>query len=323
MGSGSRRPLNLAFLGCGFATRLHSKTLSRFGGEVRCFYGSRSRDKARAYNEKHRGCGFFDSYTAAIEAANIDVVFVATPPARHLDLALQAMRAGKDVIVEKPPVLRLADFGVIREVQSETGRRVLVAENYFYKPLAERLRRIIRENLIGDVLFLHVNALKDQPTDNWRADPDLSGGGALFEGGVHWVNFVANLGFEIEAVHGFRAGGESEPERSVLVTIEYAEGVVGTLHYSWEVPSLFKGLRLSKIYGRDGSISFESNGLFILVSGARHKVVMPGLSDIAGYTAMFRDFIQALRSGKEPRMTLDLAERDLEVVEAIYRSIAA
>lgn len=316
------KTFNLAFLGCGFATRLHSKTLSGFKDDVNCFYASRDKDKAKAYNSRYKGSGYFESYEAAINDPNIDVVLVATPPAQHLDLTFKAMQAGKHVIVEKPPFLRSADFDTILKVQAETGHRVFVAENYFYKPLALKLREIISAGLIGEVLFLHINALKKQSTNNWQDDESLSGGGALFEGGIHWINFLANLGLTVESVCGFRPGSQAGIEKSMLTAIKYAEGPVGAFYYSWEIPSLFKGLRLSKIFGREGSITFESNGVFIIVRGTKKRFIIPKLTDIAGYKGMFQDFFKSLRSGKEPQFGLDLAHQDLKLIESIYQSLA-
>jgi predicted dehydrogenase len=313
-------PIHLAFLGCGFATQLHSKTLANFKPDVRCYYASRNRKKAMALNGEYHGQGFFDSYEAAINSPHIEVVLVATPPASHLDLTLQALRAGKNVIVEKPPFLRSSDFGVIRQTQTETGRRVYIAENYFYKPLAFKLRELLNAEVIGELLFFHVNALKQQTTGNWRDDAALSGGGALFEGGIHWINFMANLGLTVKSVRGWSPGKRADIEKSMLVAFEYESGAVGTLSYSWEVPVLLKGVHLSQIYGRKGAITFESNGIFILVNGARKKIIFPGLGDIAGYKGMFRDFIRALRSNAEPKMSLDLAQKDLQLIEAIYQS---
>lgn len=317
----STAQFNLAFLGCGFATRLHSKTLSGFKRDFQRYYASRDGEKAAAYNRKYRGSDYFDSYDAAIADDKIEVVLIATPPTYHLDLTLEAMRAGKHVIVEKPAFLRTADFADIRQAQVETGRYVFVAENYFYKPLAFKLRELICAGLIGEVLFVHVNALKHQRIDDWRGDADLAGGGAMFEGGIHWINFIANLGLTVESIRGFRTGAREGLDRSMLVAIEYAEGAVGTLYYSWEIPSLFKGLRISRIFGSKGSITFESNGLFIIVNGVRQRVIIPKLTDVAGYKAMFRDFVRALRAGKEPQMNLDLAQKDLTLVETIYESI--
>lgn len=320
MARSTRQPLRLCFLGCGFVTKLHSKTLAGFKQDIHRYYASRDREKAMAYNRKYNGAGYFDSYEAAMHDPNIDVMMVATPPAMHLDLALQAMRAGKHVIVEKPPFLCSSDFDTIRTAQRDTSSRVFVAENYFYKPVARKLREVIGAGLIGEVLFVHVNALKEQKTGNWRDDAAVSGGGALFEGGIHWINFVANLGLTVKSVHGFRPGAHDGPEKSMLVAIEYSDGAVGALYYSWEIPSLFKGLRLSKIFGRKGSITFESNGLFVLVNGVRKRIIIPNLADIAGYKAMFRDFIRALRNKEEPQMNLDIAQNDLKLIETIYQS---
>lgn len=315
------KPLNLAFLGCGFATRLHSKTLNKFGNEVRRFYASRDATKAAEYNRKFSGSGTFASYEAAIQSNEIDVVLVATPPVQHLEQTLQALKFGKHVIVEKPPFLRASDFAVVRKAAKNAGKRVFVAENYFYKPLATKLRKLIQSGVIGEPLFVHVNALKEQRIRGWRGDVSLSGGGALFEGGIHWINFIANLGWEIKAVSGLRPGPKTEFEKSILVSIDYEKGPVGALYYSWETPSLFKGLRLSKIYGRAGSITFESNGVFIFVRGKEKQFMFPGFGDIAGYKGMFADFLKSIREGVEPKFNLDLAERDLKLIETIYASI--
>ena len=314
-------PIHLAFLGCGFATRLHSKTLKSLKADVRCFYASRDQQKAMVFNHEFNGSGHFASYDAAIHDARIDVVLVATPPVSHLELTLQALRAGKHVIVEKPPFLQAADFATIRQVQKETGRRVFVAENYFYKPLAFKLRELINNEIIGEILFVQINAIKLQKTGNWRDDTQLSGGGALFEGGIHWVNFIANLGMPVKSVRGFRPGKRVGVEKSMLVVVEYESGAVGSLSYSWEVPMLLQGVQLSRIYGRKGVITFESNGVFILVNGVRKKVIFPGLGDIAGYKGMFRDFLHVLQTGEEPAMNLAVAQKDLQLLETIYQTV--
>lgn len=319
-----RADLGICFLGCGAATRMHSRTLRKLDADVRRYFASRSPDRAESFSGDLDGAGFFGSYDAALAAGEVDVALVATPPSSHLELTRRALRAGKDVIVEKPAFLRVEDFDVVARLRAETGRRVMVAENYFYKPLAIRLRKLLAREAVGRPLFVSVNAVKRQEAGGWRDEPGLSGGGALFEGGIHWVNFVAHLGLEVRRVHGFRAGGAAEggggPERSMQVCLEFADGAVGVLLYSWEVPSPLKGLRISRIYGTEGAIAFESNGLFLSVWGRRKRLLFPGLRDISGYRAMFRDFLVSLRTGREPAMTLAMARRDVEIVQAAYRA---
>lgn len=313
--------IHIAILGCGAVARVHAKSLASLRDEARFSFASRDPQNAAEYRERFGGVASFGRYEDALDAPEVDAVLVTTPPASHLELTVAALRAGKDVIVEKPAFLRVADFGVVRRAAAESGRRVFVAENYHYKPVLRVVRESIARGDVGDLLFVHVNALKSQRTSGWRDDLATSGGGALFEGGIHWIDFLASLGLEIRSVRGQRPrAADGGAERSMLVSFDYAEGAVGALFYSWEVPSIFRGLRLSRVYGRAGSITFESNGLFVAVRGARKRLVVPGLADIAGYRAMMRDFVRALRTGAPAEMTLDMAERDVALVEEAYRT---
>jgi len=309
---------HVAILGCGFAAELNGPVLRGLGAA--CSYASRDLAKARRFASRFHGRAAFGSYEAALSAAGVDAVLVATPPALHADLTLAALRAGKHVIVEKPPFLRAADFAPVEAAARSAGRRVCVAENYHYKPLARTLRRLLADRVIGEVLFLHVNALKQQPVSGWRAQPEMAGGGALFEGGIHWVSFMAHLGLEVRDVRGF-APRSGRDERGVLAVFRYQGGAVGTLSHSWEVPSPLRGLSGSSIHGREGSIAFESNGLGVAVGGRRKRLILPGVRDLAGRRAMWRDFVRALGGGPDPEYDLTLARRDLELVERIYASL--
>jgi len=343
---GRARELDLVFLGCGEAARTHSRTLARVDDRVRLRFASRDSARADALRQERGGVEAYGSYAAALEDPEVDVVFVVTPPATHLELVLRALEAGKDVIVEKPAFLGTGEFRRVREALRSGGGRVLVAENYYYKPLRERLARVIGEGGIGEPLLLQVDAVKRQRPEGWRARRDLSGGGALFEGGIHWLNFMAGLGLSVAGISARRAGGRSrsrsgaspageergrvaeerergETEESVVVTLEYEEGAVGVLAYSWEVPSPLRGLRLSHAYGREGALTFESNGLFVFLRGTRTRIWAPGLRDIGGYRSMFRDFLDALRTGRKPRMTLEMAERDGRLARDAYASMSS
>ena len=309
--SPAERRLRIVFLGCGAMTEAHGRRLRALRDTVQCFYASRDPHKAAAFEEKLRGAGSFGSYQAALDDGRMDVAFVATPPPTHLGLTLEALRSGKDVIVEKPAFLRAADFDAVRKAQEQTGRRVMVAENYAYKPLARTLQGLLAKGAIGDPRFIQLNALKLQRRNDWRADASQAGGGALFEGGVHWVDFIAHLGPAVKSARVVRAGAGGL-ERSSLMVFEYEGGAVGTLAHSWETPGRLRGLQLSRIAGTRGSIVFESNGLFVL---APRGLIVPDLFDLAGYHAMLRDLVEALATGREPLMTLDRAQRDLEMLE--------
>ena len=319
----ARAPLRLAFLGCGQAARLHAAALRGLGSAVECRYASRDPGRARDFAARLGGSGSFPSYEAALESPETDAIVVLTPPPQHLEWTLRALGAGKHVVVEKPPFLHSSDFEAVDTAGLMTGRRTLVAENYHYKPLVRTLHRLITGGAVGQVRFLMVNAMKEQRTAGWRDEEAETGGGAFYEGGIHWVNLMTSLGLTVRGARGLLPSPPSSPERSVLALFDYAEGAVGALLHSWEAPSPLRGLRLSRIYGREGAIAFESNGLFVAVSGRRPRLVLPGLlRDLTGRAAMWRDFVECLGTGREPRLSLAHVRRDLELVEAVYASLA-
>jgi predicted dehydrogenase len=316
----SREPLGMAVLGCGRAAASHAKVVRRVAPTVALHFASRDPERASRFAREHVGRGAFGSYEAAIESDAVRLVLITTPPDSHLELTLAALAAGKSVVVEKPAFLQPEDFEAVRNA-ADGGARVFVAENYFYKPLRRRLSELIARGTIGEPLLLNLNAVKRQRPEGWRADPGQSGGGGLFEGGIHWVNLVSNLGMEPVRVTGRRAGRGGSAEESLVLVAEYDNGAVGTLQFSWEVPSPLQGVRLSTLYGREGSAWFESNGIFLLARGRRTRFSLPGFRDIGGFRGMWTDFLEALRTGREPEMTLDLAERDVRIVRDVYRSL--
>lgn len=309
---------SVLFVGSGAAARLHTRVLSRHFPQVRRGYSARSPHRARRLVREFGGEYCSGDWKTALRSENFDTAFVTTPPDTHLAIVLEALRAGKHVIVEKPAFLDVEEFDEVEEAAELAGRMVLVAENYFYKPLATCLRRLVEKDELGDVLLVQINAVKSQIAEGWRADPERAGGGALFEGGIHWMNLMGSLGLEIRRVRGFVADVSPPTERSAVVVLEYEEGGIGVLSHSWDVPSALRGLRLSRIWGTRDSIVFESNGLFVLRTGRRPRLWLPGLADIRGLRAMLTDFLEALRTGASPKFTLSDARRDVELVRAAY-----
>ena len=320
-------PVHVAFLGCGFITGVHSQHLRQLRGSVAPSYASRDRDRAEEYRSRYRGVRGYGSYADAIDDPGVDAVVVAVPPRFHLALTLQALAAGKHVLVEKPAFPRLADYERVREARDRAGRVVLVGENDHYKPLAVCLRRLLAEGAIGEIVLASFTTLarRLKTAGDWRNDEAMAGGDAFFEEGIHWLHLANSLGPAITAVHGFRPPpsrtGPDRRAKSMLAAFRYDTGAAGSLHYSREVPSLLRGVRLSKLFGRDGIITFESNGAFVLVRGrtrAWPRVLFPGVRDIRGYQAMYRDFARAIRDGSAPKMSLEAAMVDQRLMEQIY-----
>jgi predicted dehydrogenase len=318
--------VRLAFLGCGFITRVHSRHLRSLQPDISWSYASRDRVKAESYRQRFHGTCSYSSYRAALEDPTIDAVVIAVPPRFHLDLTLKALAAGKHVLVEKPAFPSAQDFESVMQARDSAGRVVLVGENDHYKPLAVTLRKLLAAGVIGDMVFAHFVSIarKLKAADDWRNDESMAGGDAFFEEGIHWLHLAGSLGPRIVSIHGYRPSpgvartAGDRRVKSMMAAFRYDNDAVGTLYYSREIPSLLQGLRVSKIFGRSGIITFESNGTFVLVRGrGGPRLLLPGFRDMRGYKAMYRDFLAAIREQRTPEMTVERALEDHKLMEQL------
>ena len=282
---------------------MHSRNLRRFKSEIVCGYASRDKAKAAAFCGKYRGTGSYSDYADAINDPNIDAVVVAVPPRFHLNLTLQALAAGKHVLVEKPAYVSWAttrwfEWPAIGPTSCWSARTITTSRSHCARATVER-RRHRRDGV--RLLQQHRKRLKTE--DDWRNDESMAGGDAFFEEGITGFTWPP-ASAEDHRHSRFPASTVDDRSRqrvkSMMVSFAYDNGAVGSLYYSRN-PSMLKGLRLSKLYGRKGIITFESNGVIVLARGqGLPKLIFPGFRDIRGYQAMYATSC-AIVNGAVPR----------------------
>ena len=163
----------------------------------------------------------------------------------------------------KARVSKVDDYRTVIDARNRARRVVLVGENDHYKPLAVVLRQLVAEAAIGDMVFAHFTTIAKRlkTADDWRNDERMAGGDAFFEEGIHWLHIAGSLGPRIVSIDGYRPSvsteGPDKRAKSMMVAFRYDNNAVGSLYYSREIPSLFKGLRLSKC--ADAKASSPSN----------------------------------------------------------------
>ena len=303
----------ICLVGCGNIGALHARN---FVGRTDLFFCSRSWQSARLFQKKFLGRGVIADFEAVLNS-DVDAVLIATPPEYHTEQIIQSLQAGKAVLVEKPLCISVEEVAQIETVLGQVENPLLmVAENYYYKPSLFYMKQLIRMGMIGDVQSVAVKKLTTQKATGWK-----NAHGALLEGGIHFVALIADLFdvplVDIEAVFPGYISGEAE--RHSVTRLTYESGAVAELNYSWNTPSVTKGVfQHSKIEGTKGSITFESNGIYVWHSGAALPVI-PGLRDLMGYGRMTQDFLACVNDRSlEPYSNFERAKRDLEIVFRAY-----
>jgi predicted dehydrogenase len=167
---------------------------------------------------------------ALLTAPDVDLVYIATPPAAHFPQARRALAAGKHVLVEKPLATTVADAEALAGLARREGRCCVANLVERYNPLADAVRRVIDSRLLGNLVHgLFVNDAADEGlgAGHWFWDRGISGG-IFVEHGVHFFDLVASWlgpGEVVAAARSVRppapGGGRSGVEEQVMCTCRY------------------------------------------------------------------------------------------------------
>lgn len=150
--------------------------------------------RARAYAAEHGITRAHESYAALFADPDIDLVYVATPPAAHAEQALRAIAVGKHVLVEKPFALTAAEAARVLAAADAAGVRVFEAMHSPHHALWRRAEALVRDGAIGAVRRAQARfdaAIRDA-ADELRWDA-VQGGGALMDLGVYPLAWVRRL----------------------------------------------------------------------------------------------------------------------------------
>jgi hypothetical protein len=158
------------------------------------------------------------------------------------------------------------------------------------------------------MVFGHFEQHRQAPERGGRlAQRRIDGGrDAFFEEGIHWLQSRRQSRPKITRITGFRpapsSAGPDKRVKSMLVSFNYDNGAVGSLYYSREIPSMLKGLRLSKLMGRKGVITFESNGAVMLVRGDGFRaIIFPASATFAATRRCIATSANRIQCGRAPK----------------------
>ena len=132
-------------------------------------------------------------------AGELDAVFIITPHAFHFAQAMACLEAGVDVLLEKPMVMTADEARALIATRDRTSRLLVVAFQGSLSPQVREASRLLRSGELGDILNVSATAWQNWSTlttGTWRQQPELSGGGFMFDTGAHMLNTVADLAGE-------------------------------------------------------------------------------------------------------------------------------
>ena len=202
----------------------------------------RDGDKARDYARRHGVPRPYDRAGDLIQDAEVDAVYIATPPSSHAELAFRVAEAGKPCLVEKPMALNHADC--LRMIGAFQSRRRPLWIAYYRRSLRrfQIVQERLRDGAIGRVTSVHVHVtaplLTGTDRTNWRVDPSVSGAGLFFDLGSHCFDLLDFLIGRIVRVHGdsTNTAGLYPAEDVTVAAFEFENGTLGTGVWNFNAP---------------------------------------------------------------------------------------
>ena len=223
-------------------------------------------DRAEEVAAKH-GAATYPSLTEALAAVGTDAVSICTPTGSHGLLAIEALRAGKHVIIEKPAEITVARTDEIIAAQREAGTLVSVISQHRFDRSTELAVAAIERGELGRLTsgIAAIDWWRGQnyyDSGEWRGTWDLDGGGALMNQGVHTVDLlVATLGRPVEvfAYTGTLAHERIEVEDVAVGVVRFESGALGVLHAT---TAAYPGLSARlQVHGDKGSVVIDNDEL--------------------------------------------------------------
>jgi predicted dehydrogenase len=243
----ARGPVRLAVVGTGAIAQVaHIPVLSKMRGTDLVALCDNDGAKARALADRFEIPDVFTDLEELLDSDELDGVVIATPNHLHEPHALSALRAGVDVLCERPLALSTRGVERVLAAAQKAGRKVLVGNNHRFRSDVQALGRFLTNDELGQIVGVRAGAYAQAPPGGWRQRPAESGGGAFLEHGFNLLDlalWLANFPEPLRVsahMHGAsaapRARGQAPAvvvEDSMLVGIECAGDVSIGLDVTW------------------------------------------------------------------------------------------
>ncbi|TCO09180.1 Gfo/Idh/MocA family protein [Natronoflexus pectinivorans] len=263
------KQVNWGMIGCGDVTEKKSgPAFNKIEKSTLVAVMRRNESLAADYAKRHGVSRWYSNASELINDPSVNAVYVATPPSTHAKYAIEAMKAGKPVYVEKPMAATYAECQEMLQVSEKTGVPLYVAYYRRTLPGFLKVKELIEEGQIGKPLLASIRLMRpalpeemDEKTPAWRIDPKIAGGGIFYDLASHQLDFLDYLFGPITHVEGNaeNRAGLYTAEDTIVASFKFENGVVGSGVWCFVTGESSREDKM-EIIGTKGKIIFSGFG---------------------------------------------------------------
>jgi predicted dehydrogenase len=261
--------INWGIIGCGDVTEVKSgPAFSKVEGSKLIAVMRRDAEKAADYAARHQVSKWYDDANQLMDDADINAIYIATPPSSHMPYALEALSRGLNVYVEKPVTLNAAEARQIADAVKKSGAKLTVAHYRRAVPMFLYIKDLLDKQTIGDVRTVQIRmwqsakpALVADVKHQWRVDPALSGGGYFHDLAPHQLDLMLYYFGEPKNYQGYslNQSGLNQSDDHVCGQIVFKNNVVVNGSWCFNVAES-EAVDICEMVGTKGKISFPFFG---------------------------------------------------------------
>jgi predicted dehydrogenase len=319
--------LNLAIIGCGLTGQKRARAAA---ARITCCCDA-IEERARALAAGYPGAAAVTDWRKAVARDDVDAVVVATTHNLLAPIAAAAARERKHVLVEKPGARRAAELDDVAAAAEQAGVKVRVGFNHRFHRAFRKAREMVASGALGPLMFVrgrYGHGARPGYENEWRAVPELSGGGELLDQGTHLIDLARWFLGEITAIDGHTASyfWNAPVEDNAFLLLRASSGQTAFLHASW---TEWKNLFSFEITGRQGKLEVSGLGGSYGVERLTHHRMLaemgPPETTIWEYPMAddswafeLDEFFEDIALGRAPAPGIADAQAVLRVVETVY-----
>jgi predicted dehydrogenase len=328
---------HIGLIGAGNISETHARAVRAIPGvEIAAVFGT-NREKVERLCREYGGAPYSD-FEKFLAHRPMEIVAIGSPSGLHAEQGMAAARRGLHVLTEKPVDITVERADALIAEASKSGVKLGIFFQDRAKPDILQVKKFVDAGLLGRPILADARVKWYRPPEyyaqsRWRGTWALDGGGALINQAVHTVDLMLWMFGEVKSVQAMSktAWHKMEAEDTLTALFEFANGALGVLQATTSVyPGYPRRLELS---GANGTVILEQDRLLaadlrnaadgLLRSSEADRnpsASSPVVSDARGHQAVLEDFLEAIRTNREPRCNGAEGRRSLALVQSIYRA---
>lgn len=326
--------ITLSIIGCGLIGKKRAAEIAK-DPSSRLLYAIDVDETQTRFLQDQYGCAGSSDWRLAVESPEIDAIILSTPNHLSKRIAIAALQAGKDVLIEKPFGKNFSESTEILQAAKQSNRFLVVKTgfNHRYHPALSQAKKIVEEQTIGKLFSIRArygHGGRKGMEKEWRSSKELCGGGELLDQGIHIIDLVQWFAGDWKEVYGSLATQflPIPVEDNAYVIGKTVQEVSVLFHVSW---TQWKNLFSFELFGDKGSIHVQGLGgsygpetLELCVKkpdGGKPDVTnfVYGQEDVS-WQLEWQDFKKALLERKTPSASGEDGWKANKVIAAIEKS---